>query len=130
MVSAPYQKDAGTNLQKVDQFLGQYGNFAYGNVTVVVDDITQELVLNFDSFTCAVTNVTERRDACLGVGIYWFLGLFKVEFDEASDPSQFVDVTFVVTEPPVRFERGLLFEDAPGPTDHWPQCEEVFPNKN
>ena len=113
--------------QKVDQFLGQYGNFGYGNLTVVVDDILAELIVSFDVYSCVVRNVTGERESCDGMGIYWYLSLWRVQFDEENNPSQFVDVTFTVTESPVRFERDLLFEDAPGPRDHWPQCEEVFP---
>ena len=113
--------------KKVDQFLGQYGNFGYGNLTVVVDDILEELIVNFDVFSCVVRNVTGERESCTGLGIYWYLSLWRVQLDEENNPSQFVDVAFTVTESPVRFERDLLFEDAPGPRDHWPQCEEVFP---
>ena len=40
--------------------------------------------------------------------------LFRVMF-EASDPAQYVDVTFIPWEGPVRFERDLLFSDAPAP---------------
>ena len=47
----------------------------------------------------------------------------KFSLMKKNNPSQFVDVTFTVTEGSVRFERDLLFEDAPGPRDHWPQCD-------
>ena len=40
-----------SKLKEVDQFLGQYGNFGYGNLTVVVDDILEELIINFDVFS-------------------------------------------------------------------------------
>ena len=56
---------------------------------------------------------------CMGLDPFWFLTLYRVQFDNENKPSQFVDVTFTVTEGPVRFERDLLFEDAPGPRDHW-----------
>ena len=35
-------------LEKFHTFLGQYGNFAYGNLTVAADDILGELIVNFD----------------------------------------------------------------------------------
>ena len=72
-------------------------------------------------------NVTGEQESCTGLGIYWFLSLYRVQFDEDNSPSQFVDITFTIGENPVRFERDLLFDNAPGHRDHWPQCEEVFP---
>ena len=114
---------AKSKYKKVDQFLGQYGNFGYENLTVVADDILEELIVNFDVYSCVVRNVTGERESCTGLGINWFLTLYRVQFDEENNPSRFVDVTFTETEGPVRFERHLLFEDAPGPRDHWPQCE-------
>ena len=114
-------------LDKVNKYIGQYGNFGYGNLTVVADDVLEELIVNFDVYSCVVRNETDERETCTGLGINWFLGLWRVQFDEENNPSQFVDVTFTVTEGPVRFERDLLFEDAPGPRDHWPKCEEIFP---
>ena len=111
--------------KKVDRFLGQYGNFAYVNLTVTVNDTLEELILNFDVYSCAVKNVTGEREDCVGLGIYWFLSLWSIKLDDENNPSQFVDVTFTPTEGPVRFERDLLFEDAPGPRDHWPQCDQL-----
>ena len=64
-----------SKLKQVDQFLGQYGNFGYGNLTVMVDDILEELIINFDVFSCVVRNVTEEQESCTGLGIYWFLSL-------------------------------------------------------
>ena len=116
-----------SKLKQVDQFLGQYGNFGYGNLTVMVDDILEELIINFDVFSCVVRNVTGEQESCTGLDIYWFLSLWRVQFDEENNPSRFVDITFTAGEVPVRFERDLLFEDAPRPRDHWPQCEQVFP---
>ena len=75
-------------------------------------------------------SVTEERESCFGLGVNWFLGLWRVQFDDENNPSQFVDITFTIGEDPVRFERDLMFEDAPGPRDHWPQCEQVFPGHN
>ena len=123
MTSQSDMKYGKSKYKKVDQFLGQYGNFGYANLTVVADDILEELIVNFDVFSCVVRNVTGERESCAGLGINWFLSLYRVQFDEENNPSQFVDVTFTETEGPVRFDRDLLFEDAPGPRDHWPQCE-------
>ena len=123
MIFQSDRKHGRSKRKKVDQFLGQYGNFGYGNLTVVADDVLEELIINFDVYSCVVMNVTEERESCFGLGVNWFLDLWRVQFDNENNPSQFVDVTFTVTEGPVRFERDLLFEDAPGPRDHWPQCD-------
>ena len=127
LTSQSDMKHTTSKYKKVDQFLGQYGNFGYGNLTVVVDDILEELVVNFDVYSCVVRNVSEEIEVCVGLGINWFLSIPRVRFDEENNPSQFVDVTFTLSEGAVTFDRDLLFEDAPGPRDHWPQCEEVFP---
>ena len=116
--------------KEIDQFLGQYGNFAYANLTVVADDILEELIVNFDVYSCVVRNATDERQNCVGIEPLWFFNLWRVQFDEENNPSQFVDITFTVGEDPVRFERDLMFEDAPGPRDHWLQCEQVFPGHN
>ena len=109
----------------VGNFLGQYGNFAYGNLTVTVNDTLEKLVVNFDVYSCVVKNVTGERESCTGLGIYWFLSLWSVKLDDENNPSQFVDVTFTPAEDPVRFERDLLLRDAPGPRDHWSQCDQL-----
>ena len=125
-----YQKDKTLQKKKtrVEEYLGQYGNFASNNLTVTADDVTEELIINFDVYSCTVQNVTGEFLNCIGRDIYWMFSLWQVDFDEQNNPSQFVDVTFSLVESPIRFERDLLFEDAPGPRDHWPQCEEVFPD--
>ena len=57
MTSQSNVVDTKSKLKQVDQFLGQYGNFGYGNLIVVVDDILEELIINFDVFSCVVRNV-------------------------------------------------------------------------
>ena len=42
------------------------------------------------------------------------VNLYRVEF-ALSDPVNYVDVTFVLNEGPIRFHRDLLFSDAPDP---------------
>ena len=115
----------GYHFKDVNKFVGQYGNFAYGNLTITVNDTTKELIVNFDVYSCVVRNVTEEREGCFGLGIFWFHSLWRVEFDEKNNPCKFIDVTFDKKEDPVRFERDLLLRDAPGPRDHWPQCHHV-----
>ena len=96
-------------------------------MTITADDVTEELIINFDVYSCTVQNVTDDRVSCIGRDIYWIFNLWQVDFDEQNNPSQYVDITFTPLEGPIRFERDLLFEDAPGPRDHWQQCDEVFP---
>ena len=38
----------------VKKFIGQYGNFAAGNLTVTVNDTLEGLVVNFDAYSCLV----------------------------------------------------------------------------
>ena len=54
----------------IEQFLGRYGNFAYGNVTVVADDVTEELMMVFESFSCTIRNATHVT-LCFGNDEYW-----------------------------------------------------------
>ena len=96
----------------------------------MADDILEELIVNFDVYSCVVRNATAERQNCVGKEPLWFINLWRVQFDEENNPSQFVDITFTIGEDPVRFERDLMFDDAPGPRDHWPQCEQVFPGHN
>ena len=58
-----------------------------------------------------------------GEGVFWFLILDDVQFDEQNVPSEHVDVLFSPVEGPTRFRRGLRADDAPRPTDDWPDCE-------
>ena len=76
MTSQSDMKHVKSKYKKVDQFLGQYGNFGYGNLTVVADDILEEQIVNFDVFSCVVRNVTGERESCTGLGINWFLTLY------------------------------------------------------
>ena len=118
-------KDSKIPEMKRDQFLGQYGNFARGNLTVVTDDLLDTLVINFDIYSCVVRKTTGDVQICIGLDPYWFLILYEVRFDNENNPSQFVDITFTLGENPVRFKRDLLLVDAAGPRDHWPQCDSV-----
>ena len=117
-------KDTKIPEMELDQFLGRYGNFARGNLTVMTDDLLDTLVINFDVYSCVVRNTTGGVQICTGLDPHWFLSLYQVQFDNESNPSQFVDIRFDKKEDPVRFERDLLFEDAPRPQS-WPQCEDL-----
>ena len=114
---------------RMEQYLGQYGNFAYGNVTVVADDILDDFIMNFESFSCLIRNATVQM-LCFGLDEYWFTLIDDLIFDEVNSPSQFVDILFTPIRDYVRFERDLSLEDAPWPTDHWPQCENESPEKS
>ena len=111
------------------KFIGQYGNFAAGNLTITVNDTMKELIVNCDVYSCVVRNVAGESEGCFGLGIFWFLSIWRVEFDEKNDPCKFIDITFTAVEDPVRFERDLLFRDAPGPRDYWPQCDQLCPSE-
>ena len=111
----------------VDQFLGYYGNFAYGNITVLVDDITENVILELEVCRCLLRTRMHSNETfyCQGLDDYWFMDLLLVEFDMENAPSQFMDVVFLTPlEGRIRFERDLHEDEAPGPRDHWPKCEE------
>ena len=71
----------GYRFKDVNKFIGQYGNFAYGNLTITVNDTLEELIVNFDVYSCVVKNVTEKSEGCLGLDLFWFLILWRVKFD-------------------------------------------------
>ena len=76
MTSQSDMKYSKLTYKKIDQFLGQYGDIGYGNLTVVADDILEELIINFDVYSCVVLNVTEERSSCFGLGVtgFWVFG--------------------------------------------------------
>ena len=114
------------------QYVGNYGNFAYGNMTVVQDDVTSEILLEFDLYTCTARSLPGNNDTyyCEGYGDYWFLDLLHVKFDTDNNPSEYVDIVFVAPwEGRIRFDRDLRQDEAPGPRDHWPTCGQVFAGK-
>ena len=128
----PVEKRSKDSVPKhlIDQFLGNYANFAYGNMTVLIDDITENIIMEFDLYRCLARSQLGSNDTfyCEGVGDYWWVDLLQIKFDVANNPSQFVDIIFVALwEGRVRFERDLRQDEAPGPRDHWPTCEEAFP---
>lgn len=109
---------------KAEQILGQYGNFAYGNVTIVQDDVTEEIVANFDVASCTlILRQNNESYFCEGRDQYWFLDVLDFRFDASSNPAEFVDILFYdPAEGRIRFYRDLNLNDAPGPRDHWPTC--------
>ncbi len=112
------------NWEKVKQYVGQYGNFGYKNVSVVIDDIMEQPVLVFDLISCDILNISEAL-SCLGKDEYWFVFVPEISFDD-NNPSRFVDITFSTREGPIRFQRDLRFDEAPGPTDDWPECPQTI----
>ena len=44
----------GYRFTDVNKFIGQYGNFVYGNLTITVNDTSEELIVNFDVYSCVV----------------------------------------------------------------------------
>ena len=123
-------KTRETTSEQTERLLGQYGNFVYGNVTIVQDDVTGILIAQFDVFDCTLwlnwNNVTYW---CQGRQEFWFVTVYDFRFDSVNSPAEYVDIAFwSLSEGQVRFERDLNINEAPGPRDHWPTCEEVFPD--
>ncbi len=121
-----HHQNVGTSVpnerEPMEKYIGQYGNFAFGNLTVVIDDVTEDLVVSFDVTSCVYRNYT-HFPMCYGLDEFWFLSFNAVYFDEQNNPSQFIDVQLSPDDNLTRFERDLMLEDAPAPTDGWPHCE-------
>ena len=108
-----------------DHLLGLYGNYAYGNLTVVQDDITGNILVHFDVFSCILQPKDDSISyTCQPLEDYWFLpNLGDLLFDTTTIPAEYVLVEFYdPREGKIRFTRGLNQNEAPGPREHWPSC--------
>ena len=120
---------------QAEQLLGQYGSFAYGNLTVVQDDVTENIIIHFDVFSCILMLKQNNISyTCQPLEDYWFLpNIGDLLFDTTSNPAEYVYVEFYdPREGKIRFERDLNQNEAPGPKDHWPTCgdEQVTSGKD
>ena len=112
---------------QTEQLLGQYGNFAYGNLTVVQDDITENIIVHFDVFSCIlILKQNNISYTCQPLDDYWFLpNIGDLLFDTTANPAEYVYVEFYdLREGKIRFDRDLAQNEAPGPKDHWPTCND------
>lgn len=106
--------------------VGKYGNFFYGNLTVSQNDITEELLVQFDVYWCTLEpKQTNNSYSCLSPDEFWFLPpIPDLTFDADNNPARYVDVTlYDPAEGVFRFFRDLNQSEAPGPRDHWPKCD-------
>ena len=61
-------------IMQAEQLLGQYGSFAYGNLTVVQDDVTENIIIHFDVFSCILMLKQNNISfTCQPLEDYWFL---------------------------------------------------------
>ena len=112
---------------QAEQLLGQYGSFAYGNLTVVQDDVTENIIIHFDVFSCILMLKQNNISyTCQPLEDYCFLpNIGDLLFDTTSNPAKYVYVEFYdPREGKIRFERDLNQNEAPGPKDHWPTCSD------
>ena len=114
---------------QTEQVLGQYGSFAYGNLTVVQDDrsITENIIVHFDVFSCILTLKQNNISyTCESLDDFWFLpNIGDLLFDTTGNPAEYVCVAFYdPREGKIRFDRDLAQNEAPGPKDHWPTCND------
>ncbi len=74
--SVEKQSSSPISAKQREQFVGQYGNFLYGNLTVAIDDVTEELIMTSDLLSCVVRNVSGRV-LCFGENLHSQSGLLS-----------------------------------------------------
>ena len=103
----------------VENYVGVYGNFAYGTVTVDINTETNDLVLRYgrDNWTWDLTQDADNEDDFTGSGRepFWFLDLDVTFEQEGSSPASALTILTFDDELPPRFERDLDFDNPPAP---------------
>ena len=101
---------------ELSSYEGTYGNFGYGNITVVVND-NDTLELHYGELGLWTLEHVEG-DAFYGhgQGRIWSLNIDDVQFRRSGDTINEVELSLESRDPPV-FVRGLDMADAPPPPD-------------
>ena len=118
-----YQKKEKTNDSSnrlVEEYVGEYGNFAYGNVSVYISDEEEDLLeMHYGNNGYFDLIALPGQHTFLPIGNRVpsdSINLGRIYFYEGEGGSiDFLEIpAFEVADPPM-FERGLLLEDAPPP---------------
>lgn len=100
------------------KYAGVYGNFAYGNLTVLYNDTTNKLELHYGKYGRWLLHCKRGNDfAGEGYDIFWARELRSVLFRNSQGQKDSVDevvISFDNRDPPV-FQRGLKMTSAPPP---------------
>jgi len=105
----------------LDQFIGVYGNFAYGNLTVAFDSDTGRLRGYYGDVSADMVQIGDDRFAGRPSDIIWFFPPLEITFTRSSEDNAVINATvpiFLEIDPPV-FTRGLTLDEAPLP----PTCD-------
>ena len=111
-------KQRGPMNSQIETYVGDYGHFGYGNITVRQEGETGNLTLRFGR-----TGVFELLPlegdsfAAISVGESWHINLGLVEFSRSQEgqPIGQLVIPFVERLNPPVFKRGLKMSDAPSP---------------
>ena len=113
-------------LEKVRPYIGTYGNFGFGNLTVFYNDTLQMLQMKYGFLGLWDLFTTEREHQFLGIGRehVWSLVLYPLVFGDTKEGGEMTRLTVEYFEPgnPPVFERGLQYIDAPPPKDCQQMC--------
>ena len=104
----------------LSEYAGTYGNYAYGNVTVSVDEDAEMLELRYGILGHWVLYAEEEPHHFVGEGQNdaWSIGLYDVKFSGIEEGlARFVELTSLDNRAPPIFERGLMESDAPPPPE-------------
>lgn len=99
-----------------NMYIGRYGNFAYGNITIYEEN--QELFMSYGPILSYKLEPFPFENVfyCQGQGIYWYINTVisfdKIEDDKATEAT----TLFEVNKPPT-FVRGRLMTEAPAPPE-------------
>jgi len=101
----------------LDQFIGVYGNFAYGNVTITFDGNTGRLHGEYGDISVDMVHLGNDWFAGRPSDVIWFFPPLEMTFTRNAEDNSVINVTipiFLEIDPPV-FTRGLTMDQAPPP---------------
>ena len=100
----------------LEEYVGLYGNFAYSNASIYLDETSGLLHLNYGKATYELTEKSNQDEfAGQGLDIFWYWSINVDFIRDAGDITAF-NVNFDANIPPT-FTRGLDMADAPPPPE-------------
>ncbi len=104
------------NARQNEDYVGRYHDFAYGNLTVAINEEDDSLVMSYGpSLVLNLSPVTESIFQAAGVEPFWHLS-YTVTFLSNGELFDRVTVTFESAAPPT-FYRDQTDAEAPSPPD-------------
>jgi len=115
------RKSVAPSTRAIDEYVGIYGNFAFGNVTITLSPTTNRLVGTYGNLVTLdmfLNPVTQDNFFGTAADPLWFFPPMALEFgrnESAGGAVETVTVPIFLTEDPPVFVRGLRMSDAPSP---------------